>query len=369
MFRPVSTPGPAGSSNPIQSNPIRPPSPLTGRKLVGMPGFSLTKKSHADSPGSELRTIRVGGLGFIHCSVATQAEKIDLINQVAGRINALPSDRPITIVSLGSAELLVEDLIFKQLSAEHQKQVRFRLIDPDYAKGRPNYQTYKTPTKIFGRDKEAEKYVTSTTYLASAINGKHIADSDHKAGPVIILSVNPPSSWGLDPEEKKGKLELGGVPYSPSSIGKANAIYIKVVKKKEHVNASAQVIDDIGKNYLHGFHNRAMICFADKKGGFHFEISPNPCAQLAFGTVQAAILSQINTSINDHDSPLQGLYKAVMGVLSQIEISDGDGALGVSIVSGYDRSEGELKEYFASSKYPAIFASLKDNKIELNDLN
>jgi hypothetical protein len=368
MFRPVSAAGSASASSARQPpDPNRPPSPLTGRKLLAMPGFSFTENRHAGKADSQLRQVKINDLNFIHCTAATQKNKVELINVVAARINALPTDRPITIISLGSGGLLVEDLIFKQLSLAHQKQVRFRVIDPDYLKGRPQYQEYNAAIKSFKADKEAVKYVTSTTYLAAQLNGKRLAGSDQQEGPVIILAVNPPTQWGGDTTDTEERLALRGIPYSSESIDKANAILVELVTKSEHLNAAAQNIERLKKGYILDCHNSAMICSADQKGDFHFEVSPNFIAQFLFDYVRGDIRRQIDASGDTQDPPLQRLHKAVMSVVNNFKTPLG--ALGFSIMSGYDQSESELKEHFSLSKHPAIFASLRDNKVELNELN
>jgi hypothetical protein len=373
MFRPFSAAASASASPPphysgsVQLD--RPPSPLTSRKLAGMEGFHIHPKNNLSHADCSSRSIMVGNLGLIHCDKATQSEKVEFINQVAGRINAMPSDQITTIVSLGSSALLVEDLIFKQLSAEHQKNTQFRLIDPDYMQDRPFYEWYTKAIGDFSSSKKAKPFVTSTDYLSKVVDGKRLADTDREQGPVFILSVNPPSKLGqLDPRMLSECLLVRGVSYPPRMIDKANAVLLRITDSSERLRLAAQKLDSFRTHYLSDYEIMSMICYPDQQDKLHFQSAPYAIAQLFFYDIKGMIQREKDLLLNPEGSPLNILYRVALSVAIGFESQNDDVKLEVSIVSGYDRSVGELNEHFASSPHHAVFASLENNQIEIKEL-
>jgi hypothetical protein len=355
--------------NPSNALSSQAPSPLTSRKLARMEGFVAPNPRSSDKV--YCRDIMVGKLAIVDCNKATLPEKLELINEIAWFINNMPSHQPITIVSLGSGLLLVEDLLFKQLSAAHQSQVRFRIIDPDYMQGRPHYKDHSEAINDFGSSRNTEPFITSTDYLSRVVDGKRLADSDREQGPVFILSVNPPSELGeLDPQMVSDCLLVKGSTYPPKMIDKANALLFEIMLPSEALlKAKNSVSPAHGKNVLN-FDNMSMICYPDHKGELKFEAAPYHNAALFFNDIKDMILGKKGTAQKAGDLPLTSLYRAALSVARDFESQNNDEVrLKVSILSGYDRSVSELNEHFASSPNPAICASLENNQIEIKELN
>jgi hypothetical protein len=352
----------------------RPPSPLTSRKLAAMPGFSISEDEYPNDSVAMCRDIRVGPLSFIHCNKAKKSEKIDFINQVADRINAMPSDRPVTVVSLGSSALLVEELIFKQLSNEHQKQIQFRLIDTVYTQGEPGFAAMQDARNTFKQGKKSKPFTTSSAYLSKEVNGKRLADSDQEDGPVFVLSVNPPTILDerkIDPELLSEGLVVQGFIIPIEFSHKANAVVLDFNirngenKLSDCVSAASRELVFCSKS--------VALCHIDKKQRLVFKTPLCNMKNFLVAEAQRVIASSMRAHTASDQNPMSTLYEAAMNCVDHFHHPDHwtqqKFELNASLISEYGRSVDELKDYFSYSQNHAVFASLYKNKIEFKELN
>jgi hypothetical protein len=359
------------SSDTSRANSTRPPSPLTRKKLEAMPGYLVRRVIHSGGADLGARRIHVGDLAFTHSTEATADEKIVFVNQLAARVNALPSDKPITLVPVGAYQLLVEELLHQQLSPAHQSQVQYRVIDPCYSKPMiANDAEFESTAKAriaFGQGKRAKPFSSSTAYVSKVdASGKKLLESDKEAGPVVILSVNPTKSLrSLDVDRLRVSLLVNGVFLPLDLIDKANAIVLAVFKKAD----SGQTAGLSGLHQLYA--EPLMLCSVNKAGDFCFKPSPYEGTKDLFESIKKALVSlKAKLKVENEVSPMRALHLCIekLSSLFNDKYKNKDEKMESAILSEHGVSEAELCENFESSAHPVVFASLDNHEIKIEEV-
>jgi hypothetical protein len=349
------------------------PRPLNSRKLAQMPGLKTVQA------GDELRVTSLRGMKFIeNPRLPGEFKTIDFINQVAERVNAMLVDRPITLISLGAGLLLLEHLIHAQLSEEHQKATRWRVIDPDYspsiaafANRKGVFKELETARIEFGRQKSARPFSTSSAYLAKVENGQKMSELDKTQGPVMIMSANPPTIK-MSPEERRNiendTLLIRGFAIPSAELQKANVVLLSYQQRKKSGAASAENVGESLKGGKALIIDAVMKCFVDTSGEFRFEPSPHEPSKKLFEAAEITIQRSKGLPGNQGATPFENLLKSAHGFVNYYHRKQQHSEMSISVISDYDRSMSELQEHFSSSKRDVVFASLKDNQVELKDI-
>ena len=215
-----------------------------------------------------------------HPVIASRSSKIKLINAAAEAINNAPSDKPVTIVSVGSSNLLPEQLIHNQLADDKKSNIRWRCIDPGYARSLTTAEGFNIAKEArleFGRGKgDARAFSTSSAYLSKTENGIRLIDADKK-GSIVVLSIDPPTILPgqlerIPPSLREKGFALQGKVLPEEDLKKANMILITLANNDatgvEMLNASYS--SDTSDTSDTSYTTTTIKCHPDKDGKYEF---------------------------------------------------------------------------------------------------
>ncbi len=157
----------------------------------------------------------------------------------------------ITIISMGTAGLMMEQLVHEQLtkSGIADKNIEWRCIDITY--GNYNHQNpnsekdFKPARDQFKKGKNVRYFTTATAYLGKTIDKQKLSVTDKEKSAVIILSFNPPTKIVNTEEKTEGFQPCG----APCPVEKANSCFLWLGEKEhqdeyeqhaKHLNAATQ---------------------------------------------------------------------------------------------------------------------------------
>ncbi|QWA11361.1 hypothetical protein GTU79_00515 [Sodalis ligni] len=202
------------------------PAPLTAHQVQN--------ETFLDGDDQHALRVRNGLYWFESKEIASLNGRITFINNVTDEIfHITPSkDTSITLISLGSGGLLTEAYIHQRLQQANYKNIAWRIIDVLY--GDKDFQQFLKRFKAEAGE-NCRAFTTEQAYFKKIVGHGSLVEDDKARGEIIILSINPPTTFqdtaGKLRESAEG-LQFIGMPQS--DYNKANAIFYCLVKIKPY---------------------------------------------------------------------------------------------------------------------------------------
>ncbi|XBS69684.1 hypothetical protein ABK905_25835 [Acerihabitans sp. KWT182] len=346
----------AGAANlPRQDTlPAALPAPLTARHVE--------EETDLNADDQHALRGRNGLFWFESKEIASLDARITFINNVTDRIfHTIPAkDTPITLISLGAGGLLTEAYIHQRLQQANYTNIAWRIIDVLYSDKFYNKFLKQFKDEVGGH---CRAFTTEQAYFKKAIGSGSLVEDDKVRGEIIVLAINPPTTF-KDSVVKPGKsaetLEFFGMPQS--DYNKANAIFLLLGRDKSLLDRSVKGLSE-GKTLIW---ENGLKCCIDNNGKHTLIYASSDKGSKLFAAVSKHL------SYSDNMDSTTGLKNTLEHIDKRLDeflmIVESDGIIGRKyLTSDYDASLLNLKDGFAGRSHPALFASFDKNVIEIKN--
>ncbi len=297
-----------------------------------------------------------------HPQIASDESRVHTINNVLNWVHqSFDPDQaiPLTLISIGSGNLLMEQMIHLNLvkMGVPEQYIRWYCIDTSYRKDLDKntgmFESFRKSRESFSENKDkdyARYYSTVNAYLSKSIGSGKLCVQARANTHILLLTFDPPTP--LQGSLPEGCLTLIGQPTTP---GNANTVFFafSAAEDKKQLERLSQ---SCGASCPLGITHGVRLCFDQRKIRFtlskELEITP-------FGQELKPLLTTVfeNTSQKVRDGStteqiqyLQLVYKTIAEKCAMKH-----GLAGTVLpLSEYQESVNQLKRFFFDSREPGL---------------
>jgi len=343
-----------------RSNPPQ-PSPLALEGLVSLPGHYVWSPPPGDPMyhDGQFTHHYVGALGFpVHPTICSLDSRIECVNTSAEILLGMTT--PTTALSIGAGQLLMEDLIHLQQSAETQSRTKWRPVDTKYGQG----QAREARAQFKEGKANVRMFATVEAYLLA--EGPELRRASEKGESVMMLLCDPPTMVPNDgPATLPGGVTLVGQPITEANVKKSNSIVIYFQDKTPEGQAN---LDRFVSNVASSRVTDTMFvkCWPGEEGKPQYEIGARlkPFEDMIRNFVAAGMQQAHGVT------PIEKLYAGVKTFVSGLNgQSQAQSRATCTPFSDFARSVDRIEKYLASLPGPVALVRLENSKVTVTRRN